>query len=144
LDCRGLPVLGLLNESGIAVGISQDTDFHFRSFIYDAGQLTTINPVGAVDTNATALNNSGDIVGWFTDLNGQDRGFLYDKGQVTTIDFPGAPATRLLSINDSGMIRGEYFDDSGSHVFSARLAGQSTDALGVSIVQPLAPGISSV
>src|SRR6516164_3084931 len=86
----------------------------FADSIYS---FTTIDPPGALSTEANGINDSGQIVGDFWDGLNLHGFFLDVGGSFTTIDPPGATLTRPTGINNSGQIVGEFTDAIGQHGF---------------------------
>lgn len=74
-----------------------------------AGQFTSFDFPGAINTQATAITPSGDIVGRYFSADGREHGFLKSGGNFTSIDVPGAKTfTDLTWINPQGQIVGSY------------------------------------
>ena len=72
------------------------------------GTFTSIDPPGALYTEALGINTAGDIVGNYSGADAHQHGFLLHKGVYTTIDFPGATDTWITAINDQGQMAGAY------------------------------------
>ena len=84
-----------------------------RLFPKQKGVFTTLDPPGAIRTQAEFLNSQGHVIGVYRDANQTRHGFVWSKGDFTTFDVPGAAApsgTVGLGINDSGEIVGDYVD----------------------------------
>ena len=56
------------------------------------GVITTLDPPGAVRTQAEFLNEHGEVVGVYRDANQTRHGFTWSKGVFTTFDVPGSAA----------------------------------------------------
>jgi probable HAF family extracellular repeat protein len=116
-----------INDAGQIVGLSGDG---FSSFLYNAGNYTSIyDPSAFSKTLAQGINGGGQVVGWY-DTGLGALGFLYSGGNYTTIKDPlgdstsrpfGFPITvnhtYAHGINDAGQIVGGYQGDSGNNGF---------------------------
>jgi probable HAF family extracellular repeat protein len=91
----------------------------FHGFVWDDGDLTTIDLPGATATFVLGINNRGQMVGSYIDADGNYHGFLRDpNGAVTTLPDapvadPTAGGTQPASINDRGQIVGLAYDAQG-------------------------------
>jgi uncharacterized membrane protein len=84
----------------------------------DDPTFTTIDPPGAIYSEAIDIDPAGDIVGRYYDGgfctpgcgadDGHNHGFLLSRDNFTTIDFPGAVFTVAAAINPRGDIVGRY------------------------------------
>jgi uncharacterized membrane protein len=127
-----------INNRGAVVGNFVDSDGG-HGFLLDRGEVTPIDPPGAIpkDPNASPvdgniaafdINDRNQIVGFYPDANGTFHGFLYDRGRFTTIDHPdasdagrsgggcdgkGFAASAAFGINNRGQVVGQYVDDDG-------------------------------
>ena len=90
-----------------------------HGFVWDDGDVTTIDVPGATATLVLGINNHGDTVGSYIDADGRYHGFLrYRRGVVTTLpDAPGADptsgGTQPAGINDRGHVVGLAYDAAG-------------------------------
>jgi probable HAF family extracellular repeat protein len=91
----------------------------FHSFDLIKGQLTTIDPPGALSSQATGINNHGVIVGFLQTSNTDfGHGYIDDHGRFTQIDDPSATlGTALEGINNQNQAVGVYGDELGTHGF---------------------------
>ena len=77
----------------------------------------TLDPPGAVRTQAGFLNAQGQVVGTYRDADQTRHGFIWSKGVFTTFDVPGAAkplGTVGFGINDKGEVVGDYVDGDGN------------------------------
>lgn len=98
-----------INNAGALVGeITYNSTLSgpHTGFLDVGGVFTTIQPLGAISSDAEGINKSGEIVGGFTDSSGVSYGFLYAGGKYTTIDVPGSSSTNAVGINNAGEIVG--------------------------------------
>jgi hypothetical protein len=100
-----------INSTNQMVG-SFDNATGRQGFFYDGTTFTTINPDGAVFSQAFEISDSGVIVGEYSDGGSSLHGFAYSSGTFTTIDYPGAGTTSASGINSKGDIVGTYQDSS--------------------------------
>jgi probable HAF family extracellular repeat protein len=111
LNDRG-QIVGIYLDAGATPG--PDGDFPpgtQHAFLWDRGEVTTIDPPDAVSANqAYGINNKRQIVGAYHDADGVQHGFLLDDGRYKRIDPPGAIGTKAVGINDRGQIVGGYGD----------------------------------
>jgi len=83
-------------------------------------KFTSIEPAGALTSQARGINARGEIVGTFTGADNVPHAFLFNKGTFTLTDVPGALVTRSRGINARGQISGNYVDSTGNtHGFEA-------------------------
>ena len=109
-----------INDLGQIVGAYLYTNwediYEFHGFLYSAGNFTTIDAPGALDTYPQGINNAGQIVGYFDGYG--THGYLFDTdGSYTTIDPPGSSYTWVFGINNVGQIVGTFFDSTQAHGF---------------------------
>jgi uncharacterized membrane protein len=98
--------------------------------------FTTIDPPGAIYSEANYMSPSGEIVGRYYDGSvctlpcvaddGHNHGFLLSGGEFTTIDFPGAAFTGAVGINPQGDIVGRYDEADGRQHGYLRSGGEFT------------------
>jgi len=97
-----------INDHGVVVGNSLDSDGQRRAFVYSNGVMTNLGTLGGDASNAFAVNNSGVVVGRARDSNGDTLAFRYETGVMTPITNGTA-----LDINDHGLIVGNLSTGSG-------------------------------
>ena len=110
------------------------------------GVFTTLDPPGAVRTQAEFLNAQGQVVGVYRDANQTRHGFIWSKGVFTTFDVPGAAAplgTVGLGINDHGEVVGDYVDGDGKRHGFVRSKGVYTTLDVPDAVLTVAEGINN-
>jgi len=96
-----------LNLRGDIVGGYQDaTGSH--GFLYNGGNVTTIDFPGASGTFAFGINDRREIIGIYSDSAQAQHAFLLRKGVFKTIDLPGGVPTTPFSINDFSEVVGQY------------------------------------
>ena len=64
--------------------------------------FTTLDVLGARETEAFGINTAGQVVGVFIDSSGGRHGFINTGGTFTTLDVPGAGSTFASGINNAG------------------------------------------
>src|SRR6266516_3808669 len=77
-----------------------------HAFFWNNGAVTTLDPPGAIASQAGHINGHDDVVGNYSDSNSQGHGFIWTKGAFTTVDFPDATGTVVIGINDLGEVVG--------------------------------------
>ena len=120
---------------------------HFpRIFPKQEGVFTTLDPPGAVRTQAEFLNAHGEVVGVYRDANQTRHGFIWSKGVFTTFDVPGSAAplgTVGFGINDHGEVVGDYVDSDGNRHGFVRSKGVYTTLDVPGAVLTVAEGINN-
>ena len=103
-----------------ALVLALTPDLRVKAQDADPATYATIDPPGAIYSEANDINSRGEIVGRFYDgdvcdirnvcqvFDGHDHGFLLSKGEFTTIDPPGSTLTGALGIGPGGDIVGTY------------------------------------
>jgi uncharacterized membrane protein len=91
-----------------------------HGFLWDDGEVTTIDVPGSPLTQPLGINNRGEVVGAYFDADvdpddpyayydtGMLRGFVLRDGEYTPVDFPGGEGTKVSAINDHGQMVGYY------------------------------------
>ena len=87
-----------INNLGQVVGQYQGAGGLGHGFLYDSGNYSLVEPLGAGYSAATGINNNSQIVGWAN----LTTGFLYYGGSYTNLNGPAN------GINDAGQIVGNY------------------------------------
>jgi probable HAF family extracellular repeat protein len=78
-----------INDSGVVVGLSLDSNFNERAFVWSNGSMTdlnsvlTSNPQKLYLLQANSINASGEIVGLASTSDGNLHGFLATPGSST-------------------------------------------------------------
>jgi probable HAF family extracellular repeat protein len=71
-----------INDPGVIVGLSLDSNFNSRAFVWDSGTMTDLNAVLTSNPQklylllAYSINAGGEIVGLAATANGDLHGFL--------------------------------------------------------------------
>ena len=124
-----------LNDSAVVVGAAQLPDQTYVAFTWNAGDITSFQPLDAgtnpgQGTLALGINASGTVTGFYSDANGVKHGFVRTSaGEISSFDVPDAGSqtgagTIAIAINSSGEIVGTYTDASGViHSFLRNPAG---------------------
>ncbi|MGH9214164.1 MAG: hypothetical protein ACRD2C_26365 [Acidimicrobiales bacterium] len=106
-----------LNDRGQVAGIYFDQDTTAHGFVWDDGEVTTIDhPRAEIGTFIFGINDRRDTVGFYLTADGSYHGFLRDRrGRFTNIEAPGAElGTAVLSINDRDEMVGATYNADGS------------------------------
>jgi uncharacterized membrane protein len=106
-----------INPPGAIVGTYYDVNTLNHGFLRAPdGTITTIEPPGAILSDAEAINPAGVIAGDYLDASFSYHGFVRaPDGTFTTFDIPGLNFP--TSINPAGAITGLYRDMKGYHGF---------------------------
>lgn len=104
-----------VNNSGVIVGIYQDSSAAYHGFMLSGKKATTIDDPNGTNTECQGVNLNGaiSIVGFYTNSSGNSVGFLYTPKNKNFTDITGpagATAVAADSINDKGEIVGYYID----------------------------------
>ena len=95
-------------------------DLRVKAQDADLATYATIDPPGAIYSEANDINSRGEIVGRFYDgavcdirnfcqvFDGHNHAFLLRKGEFTTFDPPSSTLTGAIGIGPSGDIVGTY------------------------------------
>jgi len=126
-----------INEDGVAVGISQDSDFNQTAVLWNTnGAIARLSDIASNSTlgfmQATAINSSGQIVGQARNSNNNFTAFLLDP-DGTAIDIGvilGSPYSQANAINDSGEIVGSASLGGKTQAFLIEGDGTTTTVLG--------------
>jgi uncharacterized membrane protein len=107
-----------VNDRGQVAGLYVDAAGRLHGFVWDDGDVETIDVPGAAGTAVLGINNRGQTVGSYIDSDGAYHGFLRGRdGDVTTLpDAPGAAlagGTQPAAVNERGQIVGVVYDDRG-------------------------------
>jgi probable HAF family extracellular repeat protein len=112
-----------INDDGEIVGdytTSPDGITLIRhGFVLSDRSYTTLDPPGAILTEAVGINNEGVITGLYIDGSGFQHGFVLHHGQYKTIDVDGPYSeTSVDWIDASGQVVGYFTDaDGATHGF---------------------------
>ena len=105
-----------IGDSGDVVGAYFDASRAY-GFVLSSGRFTTLDPPGAISSQARGINARGDVVGEYRSADNKRHAYLYRKGVFTTIDLPGALSTAARAVNARGDIVGFYGDGTTLHGF---------------------------
>jgi hypothetical protein len=98
-----------VNDQGDAVGDYVDSDGNLHALLYRDGQLSNIDPPGAVGiAQAVGINVEGEVTGEYLDNAGFFHGFLLSQGRYQNLDFPGVPDSQATGINERHHVVGSY------------------------------------
>jgi probable HAF family extracellular repeat protein len=110
-------VVGSYNSSLSCPAGTNSCALPSSGFLYQDGQLTTIDFPGAANTALSAINDHGEIVGGFeNDINTAGMPFIYLDGTFTRLDVPGAMVAGATDVNEQGVIVGNAVLAGGEHV----------------------------
>jgi uncharacterized membrane protein len=96
-----------LNLRGDIVGGYFDGAGNAHGFLYNDGNVTTIDFPGASGTFAFGINDRREIIGVYADAAGQ-HAFSLRKGVFKNTDLPGGVSTTPFSINDFSEVVGQF------------------------------------
>ncbi len=109
-------VAAAINNSGWVDGFYTDAGGTIHGFLDKGGVFTTVDPVGATETQLLGLNDNGLAVG-FDVVGGAMHGIIFNSmtDSFTTLDDPNGIGTTLFNgINKFGDIVGFYTDAAGN------------------------------
>jgi hypothetical protein len=120
-------VTAAINNSGEIAGFYTNSGGTTFGFIDNGGVFTTVDPLGATETQLLGLNDNG-IADGFAVIGGFQHGILYDSltGTFTILDPQGSTATTLNGLNDAGDVVGFFVD----------AAGNTDGLLGIAVPEP--------
>jgi probable HAF family extracellular repeat protein len=86
-----------VNDAGVVAGYYDDASYNSHGFIWQDGNVTTLDYPGALQTSLTGINGYGIVSGVYTDASNNNHGFTYSlSNSVWTIlpaisqpDIPG-------------------------------------------------------
>jgi hypothetical protein len=115
------------NSEEIAGFYTDSTTGVIHGFIDNGGSFTTVDPLGATETEVLGLNDKG-IADGFAVIGGVQHGILYNSltKMFTILDPPGSTSTTLNGLNDAGDVVGFFMD----------AAGNTDGALGTPVPEP--------
>jgi hypothetical protein len=125
-----------INAGGAIVGDYRDASGRTYGYVWDRGEVTTIDYPGALGTIARGIDPSGDIVGTYR-LPGEppvtSHGFLLrTDGTFVNVDYPGHTSTVVQRILPDGTILGCRHDTDTMMtmrgVVMSRESNEETDA----------------
>ena len=96
------------NNLGLIVG-GFDNYGKTQGFLFQKGEVYSIEPPGVDFSKTYDINDLGDIVGFYYE-DGRAHGFLYIDENYEIIDYPSAHNTYLKGINNANQIVGWYDD----------------------------------
>ena len=80
------------------------------NFLWQTGELTTVEMPGAQDVHLQGVNNAGDVVGFAWSPDTGERAFLRRlQGTITPIACPFAMTVRPSAINNGRTVVGSWF-----------------------------------
>ena len=106
-----------INASGQVVGYSEDSQSHYRAFLWSPPGVmqdlgTLLAPVGA-SSWAQGINDAGQVVG-YSDTMTYHHAFLYSGGVMQDLGTPtGASISAAYGINNNGQVVGEAYTLTG-------------------------------
>ena len=122
-------VTAAINNSDEIAGFFTDSMGVIHGFIDSGGSFSTVDPLGATETELLGLNDKG-IADGFAVIGGVQHGILYNSltKMFTILDPPGSTSTTLNGLNDAGDVVGFFMD----------AAGNTDGALGTPVPEPAA------
>src|SRR6202042_3163407 len=110
-------------------GFFTDSSGVIHGFIDNGGMFSTVDPLGATETELLGLNDEG-IADGFAVIGGVQHGILFDSltDTFTILDPPGSTSTTLNGLNDAGDVVGFFVD----------AAGNTDGTLGTPVPEPAA------
>jgi PEP-CTERM motif len=108
-------VTAAINNSDEIAGFFTDSSGVVHGFIKDGSMFTTVDPLGATETQLLGLNDKG-IADGFAVIGGVQHGILFDSltDTFTILDPPGSTSTTLNGLNDAGDVVGFFVDATGN------------------------------
>jgi hypothetical protein len=108
---NGGTVAAAINNSDEIAGFFTDSSGVIHGFIDNGGSFSTVDPLGATETQLLGLNDKG-IADGFAVIGGVQHGILFDSltDTFTILDPPGSMGTTLNGINDAGDVVGFFVD----------------------------------
>jgi hypothetical protein len=122
-------VTAAINNSDEIAGFFTDSSGVIHGFIDNGGSFSTVDPLGATETELLGLNDKG-IADGFAFIGGVQHGILYNSltKMFTILDPPGSTSTTLNGLNDAGDVVGFFMD----------AVGNTDGALGTPVPEPAA------
>ena len=120
-------VTAAINNSDEIAGFFTDSSGVIHGFIDNGGMFSTVDPLGATETELLGLNDKG-IADGFAVIGGVQHGILFDSltDTFTILDPPGSTSTTLNGLNDAGDVVG----------FFVNAAGNTDGTLGTPVPEP--------
>jgi hypothetical protein len=108
-------VTAAINNSDEIAGFFTDSGGVIHGFIDNGGSFSTVDPLGATETELLGLNDKG-IADGFAVIGGVQHGILYNSltKMFTILDPPGSTSTTLNGLNDAGDVVGFFVDAAGN------------------------------
>ena len=108
-------VTAAINNSDEIAGFFTDSSGVIHGFIDNGGMFSTVDPLGATETELLGLNDKG-IADGFAVIGGVQHGILFDSltDTFTILDPPGSTSTTLNGLNDAGDVVGFFVDATGN------------------------------
>lgn len=112
---NGGTVAAAINNFDEIAGFFTDSSGVIHGFIDNGGVFTTVDPLGATETELLGVNDKG-IADGFTIIGGVMHGILYNSvtKAFTTLDPSGSHGTTLNGINNAGDVVGFFVDAAGN------------------------------
>jgi hypothetical protein len=77
-----------VNDAGVVAGYYDDASYNSHGFIWQDGNVTTIDYPGALQTLLTGINGYGIVSGVYTDASNNNHGFTYSLANSTWTVLP--------------------------------------------------------
>ena len=108
-------VTAAINNSDEIAGFFTNSSGVIHGFIDNGGSFSTVDPLGATETELLGLNDKG-IADGFAVFDGVQHGILYNSltKMFTILDPPGSTSTTLNGLNDAGDVVGFFMDAAGN------------------------------
>ena len=108
-------VTAAINNADEIAGFFTDSSGVIHGFIDNGGMFSTVDPLGATETELLGLNDKG-IADGFAVIGGVQHGILFDSltDTFTILDPPGSTSTTLNGLNDAGDVVGFFVDAAGN------------------------------
>src|SRR4051812_47142480 len=90
-----------LNKWGQVVGISNDAEGRYWSYLWDNGTITNITPDGATGSWVLDINDRGEAVG-FAEVGSVGPAFLWSGGHSSLLPSLADRGAAALAINNRG------------------------------------------
>lgn len=100
-----------IDDDGQVVGFYYDGKTN-HGFLYNNGNFTTIDDLGAFSDYLISINGDTHVAGSWLGDGSAYNGFYYEPENNTFVEiaYPGASQTLVNAINDNNQLVGEYYD----------------------------------